>query len=356
MSHGKPQSAARWIALGLTIALSLGAASDSDAAQSPTSELAAAMRLPPLPPPRQSPQARRDLRNGESAFATEPERTAALWKPVPAHKPGPVHIPIEPATPSPLDETEPSSEATAPEPLRRTPAALPGGFPSIPLAPAPEALQPETTIQAAPGGASHAYGTMSASACISESGRRGLPIAAAGAALGVLAPVRLMGPLHGISFRSGLPEKQRKTSIFEIFDCRLVLALDDLAVLLARKGIVEVIHMSAYRPPAAKHWREGQLGTRHTGALALDAGVFVKKDGSKLSVEKDYHGAIGQKPCGENSGPSPATPQAVELRRLTCDLIAANLFQVVLTPGFNAAHFNHFHIEVSAKAGHFYIR
>jgi Extensin-like protein C-terminus len=200
------------------------------------------------------------------------------------------------------------------------------------------------------------YGRMGAAACLSEARRRQLPLAPSGPALGVLAPVRFNGPLHGVRFHSGLPEPQQKTSVFEIVDCRLALALDDLGALLEARDIIEVVHMSAYRPPAEKYWPNAQLGTRHTGALALDAAVFVKRDGTKLSVERDYHGYIGQKPCGHQSGPWPATPAGVELRKITCELIAAKLFHVVLTPGFNAAHRNHFHLEVAANGDHSYIR
>lgn len=192
------------------------------------------------------------------------------------------------------------------------------------------------------------YGKLTQAQCMHEARHRNLPLEQVGEARGVLAPVRLRGALHGVTYRSAMREAERKTSVFEIFDCRLVLALDDLAHTLAKHDIVEVIHMSAYRPPAAKYWKDGQLGTRHSGALALDAGTFVKKDGTKLNVERDFHGAIGQKAC-------PA-PQGNELRALACEMIDQNLFHVFLTPGFNWAHRNHFHIEVAAKGNHFYIR
>jgi hypothetical protein len=107
--------------------------------------------------------------------------------------------------------------------------------------------------------------------------------------------------------------------------------------------------MSAYRPPSAKAWKDGQIGTRHSGALALDAGSFVKKDGTTLNVERDYHGYIGLKAC-------PTAAQGNELRALTCEIVDRDLFHVLLTPGFNWAHRNHFHMEVSGAGTHFYIR
>lgn len=203
------------------------------------------------------------------------------------------------------------------------------------------------------------YGAMPHDACIIEATLRKLPVKQEGDLRGVMVPLRLTGPLSGVSFHSAIPEAQRKTSPFEVFDCRLVLAMDDYAKMLAAQDIVEVIHMSAYRPPPAKGWKDGDLGSRHSGALAIDVGAFVKKDGSKLVVEKDYHGYIGQGPCtasGSPNTPWPPSAEATELRKLTCETVSAKLFHVVLTPGFNWAHHNHFHLEVSAGGSHYYVR
>src|SRR6476469_3118389 len=76
------------------------------------------------------------------------------------------------------------------------------------------------------------YASLDQTACEAELGRRGVPFTPVADARGVLAPVRLTGPLHGVTYRSTLPEKQRASSPWEILDCRLVLALDDFAEVL----------------------------------------------------------------------------------------------------------------------------
>lgn len=166
-------------------------------------------------------------------------------------------------------------------------------------------------------------------------------------ARGVLAPVRLTGPLHGVTFRTDLADKARATTPYEIADCRLVLALDDFAEILASHDIVEVRHYSIYRPPA-KSWPDDKLAKQHNGALAIDAGRFIKSDGTALEVKRDFHGAIGAKTCGDGAKPKPVTPAATELRTILCDAVARRLFNVVLTPNFNRPHNNHFHLEVMA--------
>ena len=182
-----------------------------------------------------------------------------------------------------------------------------------------------------------------------------MPFVAVDEARGVLAPVRLTGPLHGVTFRTGLPKAQRATSPWEIVDCRLALALDDFAVQLAAHDVAQVIHFSVYRPPVVS-WPAGKLASRHPGALAIDAGSFVKKDGTTLEVERDFHGHIGAVTCGAGAGPDKVTPQATELRRILCDAAAARLFNVVLTPDYNRPHHNHFHLEVTAGARWFVVR
>lgn len=169
----------------------------------------------------------------------------------------------------------------------------------------------------------------------------------------VLAPVRLTGPLHGVVFRSDAKDKDRPTSPYEVADCRLVLALDDFAEILSRHDIVEVRHYSMYRPP--RSWPEGKLGTRHAGALAIDAGRFIDKSGAVLDVDRDFHGAIGAPTCGDRAAPKPATAAAVTLRAILCEAAEHRLFNVVLTPNYNRPHKNHFHLEVTAGVGWFLV-
>jgi hypothetical protein len=193
------------------------------------------------------------------------------------------------------------------------------------------------------------YAGLDRSPCEAQLAQRGIAFVRVEEAKGVLAPVRLSGPLHGVSFHSGVPPAQRASSPWEIVDCRLALALDDFALQLSAHDIVDVLHFSIYRPPSAE-WPADRIASRHPGALAIDAASFTKKDGSKLDVEHDFHGHIGAATCGSSASPSPATDEAIELRQIFCDAADAKLFNVALTPDYNWAHRNHFHLEVAAGA------
>lgn len=190
-----------------------------------------------------------------------------------------------------------------------------------------------------------AYAALSQDACEAELKTRGIAFDREQAE-GVLAPVRLKGPLQGVEFRTNLRADRRETTIWEIADCRLVLAMDDFAKILAEHDIVEVIHYSMYRA-VPKRWTPGRIGTRHHGGLALDAAKFIKKDGSKLDVLDDFKGRRHRKVCGKQA-PAGKTAAARELRAIVCAAVDQGLFNVVLTPNFNRAHRNHFHLEVTA--------
>jgi hypothetical protein len=189
------------------------------------------------------------------------------------------------------------------------------------------------------------YGQLSKTDCEAELTRRHIDFVRETGA-GVLAPVRIVGPLHGVVFRTDQPDRVRATSRWEIVDCRLVLALDDFTEILRSHDIVEVRHYSMYRPP--KSWPDDKIGKRHDGALAIDTGRFIDKSGSVLDVEHHFHGAIDARTCGEGAAPRPATPEALALRAILCEAVEQRLFNVVLTPNYNKPHRNHFHLEVTA--------
>lgn len=112
----------------------------------------------------------------------------------------------------------------------------------------------------------------------------------------------------------------------------------------------------AKRPPAAVARRAPQAsgfprttwappGTRHPAGLAIDIGLLHKKDGRWLSVARQFQGHIGDKTCGDGAH-VPSAPDAKELRALVCEASDLGIFTYVLTPDYNAAHADHFHMEI----------
>ncbi len=261
------------------------------------------------------------------------------------------------------------------------------------------------------------YANMTDAEALTELDRRKVLYTKLDAAAGVRAPIRLTGRLHGVYFHSSLPPDERVVSMFEILDARLALALDDLAAVLERHEIDEIVHFSLYRPnvgatehgpddepqavlrprastgsskpralpppkdagrgvkqkevavqkavtmvtakkPTAKApiaRRDPALagprqtwappGTRHPAGLAIDVGLLHRKDGRWLSVAQAWKGRLGDKTCGEGAA-MPEHPDARELRAIVCECSDLGVFTYTLTPNFNAAHADHFHMEI----------
>jgi len=185
-----------------------------------------------------------------------------------------------------------------------------------------------------------AYARLDRDACEAELRRRGAPFVRAEDTAGVRAPVRLGGPLHGVSIHSMFPPAQRARAKAELLDCRLAVALDDFAASLAARRFVEVVVLSAYRTKAEYGCTVKYPGEQHCAALAIDVASFTKQDGTKLVVERDFHGKIGMLTCGTGQ------PPKNELWDIACSA-AGRHFHVVLTPNWNAEHKNHLHLELS---------
>jgi hypothetical protein len=195
------------------------------------------------------------------------------------------------------------------------------------------------------------YGRMTAAECHAELGARAISFETVTEAPGVLAPVRIPNGVAGVLYRTELPRDKGRTSPWEVFDCRLVLALHDFGAILGQHGIDEVVIFSAWRPPK-KGWPEGKLAQRHPGALAVDVFRLGKRPATEgaprtwLEVEKHYDGTIGAPSCGADAT-VPTTAEGKELRAIFCEAAAARLFTSMLTPSYDAAHFNHLHLEVT---------
>jgi hypothetical protein len=182
------------------------------------------------------------------------------------------------------------------------------------------------------------YANLDADSCRSELGSRGIPFGKAENFSAINAPVTLEGKLHDVAFEfRWSPDETHR----DVLDCRLLLALDDLARIAGEQQIAIVRYNSIYRPGWARRRLQG-----HAGGVAIDITELVKRDGTVLNVRKDFAGErIGSATCGERAKP-PKVGKASDLRRLICSLDRARVFNLLLTPHYDRRHSNHFHFEV----------
>ncbi|MFO0758887.1 MAG: extensin family protein [Byssovorax sp.] len=196
------------------------------------------------------------------------------------------------------------------------------------------------------------YAAMASDACLAELGRRGVPFTSLGPPpkpgtahppypRGVETPIRLAGPIRGVRFRHADPAIQEPLVLESVADCRLALALDDLAYILRQYAVTEVHYLSIYRPG----WTPP--GVRHPAGRAIDVARVRFGDGSFFDVKQDFYGRIGAKTCGEGAAPPVKdTPGSRFFRRVVCELDAGRPFNLVLTPQHDWAHRDHLHLEV----------
>jgi hypothetical protein len=194
------------------------------------------------------------------------------------------------------------------------------------------------------------YAAMKPDACLAELRTRGVPFAQltppppgsrAPYPRGVETPLRLTGPIRGVRFRHADPAVHEDLVLESVADCRLALALDDLAYILRQYAVTEAHYLSMYRPGWTKP------GVRHPAGRAIDVARVRFGDGSIYDVEQDFHGRIGAKTCGEGAAaPTKDTPGARFFRRVVCELDASRPFNLVLTPQHDWPHRNHLHLEV----------
>ena len=186
---------------------------------------------------------------------------------------------------------------------------------------------------------------VSPSQCLAEVARRKLGVTRfRGTAVGVATPVRVTGPIAGVRFIA-----PGRKSPYGILDCRLALALAELALVLKRYDVVEARIDNMYRPRA--HLPGKKKRSQHAYGLAVDLTGLKRADGSELSVERDFQGAIGEPVCGDGArARAELSSEAATLRDLICDVARSGLFHHILTPNHDRAHRDHFHLDIARGA------
>lgn len=186
------------------------------------------------------------------------------------------------------------------------------------------------------------YATASTAFCLAELQERAIPYELAGPTPGVETPLRLTGPLHGVRFVLTYQEEIDPKAPATVLDCRLALAMDDLAQVMARHEVVEVAYMSLYRA-------NGTFlpGVRHRAGRAVDVAAVALADGTRHSVLRDFYGRPGGQTCGLGATPpSQITAGSDFWRSVVCELDRQRSFNLVITPNYDWGHRDHLHLEV----------
>ena len=190
---------------------------------------------------------------------------------------------------------------------------------------------------------------MNRDTCLAKLGEIGVDYSEVDAddANGVEIPIRLQSPIDGIEIAT-----RAQSSVHAILDCRVALAIHQWSDVLRAKGVVRIEHYSIYRPNARVAGTH--RASAHAAALAIDAAIFVRADGTRVDVLNEWGDRTHHAdPCVNNHGDE--SENAEFLRLVVCSAVARDLFQVVITPHHDAAHQNHVHMELRPQVSWSYI-
>jgi hypothetical protein len=146
--------------------------------------------------------------------------------------------------------------------------------------------------------------------------------------------IQLLNPINGITFQY----LQRDPSPMTMA-CDLALAIHQLTQLLAEYDIVAVGHIGTYNCRGIRS-DDGSINqlSQHGLGRAIDLKWFRNSNGQTFDVEDHWeHGVTRNFRSAEGE----------LLYELGQEMFRRGLFNIILTPEFNAAHDNHFHVDLT---------
>ena len=153
---------------------------------------------------------------------------------------------------------------------------------------------------------------------------------------GIAHAVEITGSLGGVALSS--------PSGPLVIDCSLAVSLDEAGRYLRDAGIDAATFSSAY---SRRKVRGTNRPSKHSFGLAIDVQVFRGPVLGTLHVDRDYEQGLGD---AVDCLGRPLTEGGAVLKRLQCQLARSGLFQLVLSPDFDDAHHDHFHLQVKPWA------
>lgn len=167
--------------------------------------------------------------------------------------------------------------------------------------------------------------------CKAELSRRGVafkPASKPGIAIGV----EITGPLGGVEWAPS-----SKGAL--VIDCSLAVSLDEAGRHLRAAGVTRAVWSSAY---SRRTVRGSGRPSKHSYGLAIDVPRLQVADAGELSVALDYEQGLGDR---VDCLGRPATQAGALLKVTQCQLARSGLFHLVLSPDYDDAHHDHFHLE-----------
>ncbi|HUS31823.1 MAG TPA: extensin family protein [Kofleriaceae bacterium] len=147
---------------------------------------------------------------------------------------------------------------------------------------------------------------------------------------GIKKAVEITGTLGGVEVSGAEPL---------VIDCSLAVSLDEAGRYMKALGMESAHFASAY---SRRMVRGTNHPSKHSYGLAIDVSSFTGPDLGTVRVDKDYEQGLGD---AVDCVGQPLTQGGAILKVLQCQLVRSGLFHLVLSPDYDDAHHDHFHLE-----------
>jgi hypothetical protein len=144
-------------------------------------------------------------------------------------------------------------------------------------------------------------------------------------------PVWVTPVIHGVTFRYASEDAEAKPMFA---GCELALAMEETAAILAEQGVTDVIHLGVYNCRVVSG--TSQL-SEHGRANAIDIKGIKQADGQVLTLQDHW----------EINTQFPVTDAGALLKWFAEAMYEQWIYNIILTPDYNAAHWNHFHCDLT---------
>lgn len=168
-----------------------------------------------------------------------------------------------------------------------------------------------------------------AAACLAELEQRELSFRRV-SRRGIAIAVEITGPLGGVTYRYHEPL---------VIDCSLAVSLDEAGRYLRDLGVATLTVASAH---SRRNVRGTSRPSKHSFGLAVDIPALEGPQLGTLRVDRDYEQGLGD---DVDCVGAPLTAGGELLKIAQCQLVRSGLFYLVLSPDYDDAHHDHFHLE-----------
>jgi hypothetical protein len=150
-------------------------------------------------------------------------------------------------------------------------------------------------------------------------------------------PVWMQAEVAGVTFRPARIDG-RPQAIYAA--CELAAALGKMARLIADRGVRDVSYLGIF---GCRVVAGTSTLSEHGRGRAFDLAALRTGDGQVYTVLSDW----------EKNQPAPVTAAGRFLRETVEELYEERVFHIILTPDYNADHYNHVHLDLT-PGGHLF--